>query len=51
MKEWWSYTKCAFADPRSVHRAVRKLRRADEYEAAVRQIFAAEPLADEPRYC
>lgn len=51
MKEWWSYAKCSFADPRSVHRAVRKLRRADEYEAAVRQIFAAEPLADEPRYC
>lgn len=50
MKEWWSYVKCAFADPQSVHRAVRKLRRADEYEAAVRRIFAAEPLADEPRY-
>ena len=50
MKEWWSYAKCSFADPRSVHRAVRKLRRADEYEAAVRQIFATELLADEPRY-
>lgn len=50
MKEWWSYARCSFADPQSVHRAVRKLRRADEYEAAVRQIFATELLADEPRY-
>ena len=44
------YARCSFADPQSVHRAVRKLRRADEYEAAVRQIFATELLADEPRY-
>ncbi len=50
MKEWWAYAKCAFADPLSVHRAVRKLRRADEYEAAVRRIFTAEPLGDAPRY-
>ena len=50
MKEWWSYARCSFADPQPVHRAVRKLRRADEYEAAVRQIFATELLADEPRY-
>ena len=50
MKEWWSYARCSFADPQSVHRAVRKLRRADEYEAAVRQIFATELLADELRY-
>jgi len=50
MKEWWSYARCSFADPQSVHRAARKLRRADEYEAAVRQIFATELLADEPRY-
>ena len=50
MKEWWSYAKCAFADPLSVHRAVRKLRRTDEYEAAVRRIFATEPLGDAPRY-
>lgn len=50
MKEWWSYARCSFADPQSVHRAVRKLRRADEYEAAVRQVFATELLADEPRY-
>ena len=50
MKEWWAYAKCAFADPLSVHRAVRKLRRADEYEAAVRRIFTAEPLAEAPCY-
>ncbi len=50
MKEWWSYTKCAFADPSSVHRAIRKLRRADEYETAARRIFSTEKLADSPRF-
>lgn len=45
MKEWWSYAKCAFADPQSVHRAVRKVRRASEYEAVVRRVFQTEPLA------
>lgn len=50
MKEWWSYAKCAFADPGSVHRAMRKIRRADEYEAAARRIFSTEKLADAPRF-
>ena len=50
MKEWWSYAKCAFADPSSVHRAIRKLRRADEYETAARRIFSTEKLADSPRF-
>lgn len=50
MKEWWGYAKCAFADPSSVHRAIRKLRRADEYETAARRIFSTEKLADSPRF-
>lgn len=50
MKEWWSYAKCAFTDPGSVHRTMRKLRRADEYEAAARRIFSVEKLADSPRF-
>ena len=50
MKEWWGYAKCAFADPSSVHRIMRKTRRADEYEAAARKIFSTEKLADSPRF-
>lgn len=50
MKEWWRYAKCAFADPSSVHRIMRKTRRADEYEAAARKIFSTEKLADSPRF-
>ena len=50
MKEWWGYAKCAFADPSSVHRAIRKLRRADEYETAASRIFSTEKLADSPRF-
>ena len=49
MKEWWGYAKCAFADPSSVHRIMRKTRRADEYEAAARKIFSTERLANSPR--
>ena len=45
MKEWWFYAKCAFANPLSVHRVVRKVRKAGEYEATVRQNFRTEPLA------
>ena len=50
MKEWWGYAKCAFADPSSVHRIMRKTHRADEYEAAARKIFSTEKLADSPRF-
>lgn len=50
MKEWWGYAKCAFADPSSVHRIVRKTRHADEYEAAARKIFSTEGLADSPQF-
>lgn len=49
MKEWWRYTECAFADPSSVHRIMRKTRHANEYEAAARTIFSTERLADSPR--
>lgn len=50
MKEWWGYAKCAFADPPSVHRIMRKTRQANEYEAAARKIFSTEKLADSPRF-
>ena len=50
MKEWWSYAEHAFADPSSVHRIMRKTRRADEYEAAACKIFSTEKLADSPRF-
>ena len=47
MKEWWFYAKCAFESPLSVHRAVRGVRKPDEYAAAVARIFKQEPLAAE----
>ena len=50
MKEWWSYAQYAFADPVAVHRAVRKVRRVDEYKAAAAGIFGGERLADTPRF-
>ena len=49
MKEWWSYAKCCFADPASVHLAVRGVRGQAEYMAAVERVFGTEALADEPR--
>lgn len=45
MKEWWSYAKYAFADPLSVHRAIRKARKLDEYRAATARVFCNEELA------
>lgn len=50
MKEWWSYARFSFADPPSVHRAVRKVRRADEYADAVERVFAMERLARVARF-
>ena len=50
MKEWWSYARFAFADPLAVHRAVRKARKAGEYEAAVERVFNTQPLAGKARF-
>ena len=50
MKEWWFYAKCAFADPMAVHRAVRKVRKVEEYEAAVERVFRDEPLTPVARF-
>ena len=50
MKEWWSYARFSFADPLSVHRAVRKVRRVDEYADAVKRVFATERLARVARF-
>lgn len=50
MKEWWFYAKCAFEDPLAVHRAVRKVRHVDEYEAATARVFSTQRLAACPRF-
>ena len=50
MKEWWSYARCSFADPRAAHRRVRKTRKVGEYQEAVRGIFREEELASAPRF-
>lgn len=50
MKEWWFYAKFAFIDPLAVHRVVRKARKAEEYVAAVDQVFSREPLAAIARF-
>ena len=40
MKEWRSYAQQAFADPLTVHRAIRKVRTVPDYQAAVAKIFS-----------
>lgn len=50
MKEWWSYARCSFENPLSVHRRVRKVRKVEEYQAAVHDIFRKEELAAAPRF-
>lgn len=50
MKEWWSYVQFAFAGPDAVHRRVREVRTAEEYEAAVEAVFRNEPAAPVARY-
>ena len=50
MKEWWFYAKFAFENPMAVHRLVRKVRRIDEYEAAVARVFASERYASIARF-
>ena len=50
MKEWWFYAKCAFADPATVHKIVRKTKKVDEYRAAVDRVFREQPLASAARF-
>lgn len=50
MKEWWSYAQFFFAHPQSVHRAVRKVRTAEAYQAAVERVFQTEERAEAPRF-
>lgn len=50
MKEWWSYAKYAFEDPVSVWRAVRKVRKVEQYVTAAASVFGREKLADEASY-
>lgn len=50
MKEWWFYAKCAFADPATVHKLVRKTKKVDEYRAAVERVFREQPLAPIARF-
>lgn len=51
MKEWWFYARFSFDDPLSVHRAVRKARKVDEYRSAAARVFRSEKLADVARFC
>lgn len=50
MKEWWFYAKCAFTDSMAVHRAVRKVRKINEYEVAVEKVFNTQSLAAVARF-
>ena len=50
MKEWWFYVKHSFTDPTSITRAIRKIRRADDYETVARYIFTTEEMSDSPRF-
>ena len=50
MKEWLSFAMCAFEELLKVWRAVRKVKKAENYIAAVASIFLRERLADEPSY-
>ena len=45
MKEWWSYAKLSFEDPVAVFRAVRKVRKVEDYLAATEQVFRTQRLA------
>lgn len=47
MKEWWACARFSFADPDSVHKAVRTAHNTAEYETAVERIFSEEELAAE----
>lgn len=46
MKEWWSCARFLFEDPDAVHRAVRSVRKVDDYLAAVGRVFREERLAE-----
>lgn len=50
MKEWWSYAMNAFEEPLSIWRAVRKVKKAENYMEAAASFFAQVRLADEPSY-
>ena len=50
MKEWWFYAEHAFVDALAVRRAVRKVRKVDEYHAAVDKVFATQELATVARF-
>lgn len=49
MKEKF-YAKCAFADPATVHKIVRKTKSNDEYRAAVEHVFGDSQAAPTARF-
>ena len=51
MKELWSYLRFSFSDPEACRRKIRKAVRREEYQAAVRQIFAEQELVPGARFC
>lgn len=50
MKEWWFYGKCAFEDPMAIHRIMRKVKKADEYQAAAEKVFRERKMAETARF-
>lgn len=52
MKEWWSYARFTLKDPQKVWRVVRKVRKPDEYTAAVKCINRSGALLVRgPKWC
>ena len=50
MKEAWRYLGCAFENPAKPLKAIRKSNRLEDYESAVRQLFASCPVREHPGF-
>lgn len=50
MKEWWFYAKCAFADPATVHKLVRKTKRSMNTVPLSTVSFASSSLRPSPAF-
>ena len=50
MKEAWRYLGCAFENPTKPLKAIRKATRHEDYEAAVRMLFASCPVRRHPGF-
>ena len=50
MKEAWQYLSCAFVDPKKPLKAIRKATRTEDYESAVRLLFAGCAVREHPGF-